>query len=176
MLSQLPYGAAEIVALRRTGKRPADVVLVSLIGPLRESGPVIVAKPERAYDWRCLVALQTLVVATTQTPNLARIVKAIDAEAPASLSVWFAERQDGVNVLFDSYHPRTKAGRRMGLVQRMDLAGLGSLESRADCLQKMIGQVKRRAVEHADRFAPELAEMATAGYRRVFGAAWRAAS
>lgn len=170
----LPYGAAEIVALRTAGKRPADMLLISLIGPLRETNPVIVAQASRSYDWRFVVALPVMIVATTETPNLAGLVKAIDAAAPDSLSVWFADQQDGVNVLFDGHRPRTKTGRRMGLAQRATLAGLGSNDSASDCLQQIAGQVKRRAMENADRFDAALVEMATAGFRRIFGAAWGA--
>lgn len=176
MAAHLPYGAAEIVALRSTGKRPADMLLISLIGPLRETNPVIVAQPSRSYDWRFLVALPTLIVASTDTPNLAGIVKAIDAAAPSSLSVWFADRQDGINVLFDGCRPQTKAGRRMGVVQRVKLAGLGSSETASDCLQQIAEQVKRRAMANADQFESALVEMATDGFRRTFGAAWGAAS
>lgn len=49
-LGSMPYGAQEIADLRAIGKRPADMVLVSLIGPLRELNPVVVARPERRYD------------------------------------------------------------------------------------------------------------------------------
>lgn len=176
MAAQLPYGAAEIVALRSTGKRPADLLLISLVGPLRETNPIIIAQPSRSYDWRFVVALPVLIVATTETPNIAGLVKAIDAAAPATLSVWFADQQDGINVLLNGHRPRTKTGRRMGLAQRVTLAGLGSNESAGDCLRQIAGQVKRRAMENADRFDPTLVEMATAGFRRTFSAAWGAAS
>lgn len=176
MAAHLPYGAAEIVALRSAGKRPADMLLISFIGPLRETNPVIVAQASRSYDWRFVVALPVLIVATTETANLSGIVKAIDAAAPASLSVWFADQQDGINVLLDGYRPRTKAGRRMGAAQRAELAGLGSSESAGDCLRRIASQVKRRAMENAGRFDAALVEMATAGFRRTFGTAWRAAA
>lgn len=173
----LPYGAAEIVALRSSGKRPADMVLVSLVGPLNgETNPAIIARPERSYDWRFVVGLSLLVVARTDTPHLAGLVKAIEAAGPAGLSVWFADQQDGSSVLIDGYRPRTKTGRRMGPQQRASLAGLGSSSSRAECLQLIADQVKRRAMENAGRFDAALVEMATAGFRRTFGAAWRAAA
>lgn len=176
MAAQLPYGAAEIVAVRSSGKRPADMLLISLIGPLREINPVVIAQPSRSYDWRFVVALPVLIVATTDTLHLAGIVKAIDAAAPASLSVWFADQQDGVNVLIDGYRPKTKTGRRMGVAQRATLTGLGSNEPAGDCMQQIADQVKRRAMETADRFDAALVEMATAGFRHIFGKAWGAAS
>lgn len=60
----IPHGAAEIVALRKAGKRPADLVLVSLVGPLRgEGNPQVIAKASRHYDWRFLVGLEVMLVA-----------------------------------------------------------------------------------------------------------------
>ncbi|HLO61713.1 MAG TPA: hypothetical protein VK165_01985 [Azonexus sp.] len=176
MAALLPYGAAEIVALRTAGKRPADMLLISLVGPLHETNPVIIAQASRSYDWRFVVALPVVVVAETATQRLGIIVKAIEGESPQSLSVWFADQQDGVNILIDGYRPRSKSGRRMGVAQRVELAGLGSKESAGDCLQQMASQVKRRAMENADRFDSALVEMATAGFRRLFGKAWGAAS
>ncbi len=176
-MTQVPYGAAEIIALRSKGKRPADMVLVSFVGPLNgERNPVIIARPERAYDWRFVMALQLLVVARTDTKHLAAAVKAIEAGTPATMSVWFADRQDGINVVIDGYHPRTKTGRRMPCSQRADLAGLGSDRPRSECLVSIAGQVKARAMENAGRFDAALVEMAQAGFRQLFGSAWGAAA
>jgi len=171
----LPYGAREIAELRSTGQRPADLVLISLIGPLRESNPVIVAQPSRGYDWRFLVGLHVAVVVETDTPNVAGIVKAIEAADPTTLSVWFADRQDGVNVALQDYRPATKSGRRMGIMQRVAWAGLGTDRPASESLMLIARQAKRRAVENAGRFDSALVEMAHAGFRRIFGKAWEAA-
>jgi len=177
MAAQLPYGAAEIVALRTAGKRPADLLLISLVGPLSgETNPAIVAKPGRSYDWRFLVGLDVLIVATTSTLYLASLAKEIETAGLASLSVWFADQQDGINVLIDGYRPQTKSGRRMGVAQRVTLAGLGTSESSSECLHRIAGEVKRRAMANADRFDAALVDMGTNGFRRTFGAAWGAAS
>lgn len=171
----LPYGAREIAALRSSGQRPADLVLVSFLGPLRESNPVIVAQPSRPYDWRFLVGLHVAAVVNTETANLAGIVKAIEGVAPATLSVWFADRQDGVNVALHGYRLQTRSGRRMGIMQRVAWAGLGTDRPAAECLTLIARQAKRRAIENAGRFDAALVEMAQAGFRRIFGKAWEAA-
>lgn len=171
----LPYGAREIVELRVAGKRPADMVLVSLIGPLREANPVIVAKPGRAYDWRFVVGLHVAVVVNTETAKIPDLVGAIDAAKPATLSVWFADRQNGLNVALHGYRPQTKTGRRMGVMQRAAWAGLGADRPAAECLTLIASQAKRRAIENAGRFDSALVEMAQAGFRRIFGTAWEAA-
>ena len=70
MAAQLPYGAAEIVALRTAGKRPADMLLISFVGSLRETNPVIVAQPSRSYDWRVVVALPVMIDKRTDEPDI----------------------------------------------------------------------------------------------------------
>jgi len=171
----LPYGGAEILALRQGGMRPADMVLVSLIGPLREPNPVVVAKPERAYDWRFLARLSVLIVGTTQTDRVLVVMTSIEAADPASLSVWFVDQQDGVNVLINGWKPRSKAGRRMDLIQRTRYAGLGSVVSSNDCLKQIAAQARCRAMENAGRFDSALVDFAQRGFRQLFGAAWEAA-
>lgn len=171
----LPYGGAEILALRRNGKRPADMVLVSLIGPLLELNPIVIAKPECAYDWRFLARLYVTVVCTTQTEKLSGTVKAIEAVNPDSLSVWFCDQQDGVNVFIDGWKPRSKDGRRMGLIQRIRYAGLGSVIPAYDCLQQIEVQAKRRAVENAGHLDRALVDFAQEGFRRIFNTYKRAA-
>ncbi len=176
-MTKPPYGAAEIIALRSKGKRPADMVLVSFIGPLNgERNPVVIARPDRAYDWRFVLALPLLVVARTDTKHLATAVQAIESVRPATLGVWFADRQDGINVVIEGYRPRSKAGRRMLCSQRADLAGLGADRPRQECLIAIAGQVKARAMANADRFDAALVEMAQAGFRQLFGSAWGVAA
>ena len=136
--NRLPYGAAEILDLRMTGKRPAEMVLVSLIGPLRETNPVIVAKPGGAYDWRCLADLDVLVVARSDTDAAAvhGMLQAIKALPARSLSLWFADRQDGRHLIIDG----VQASRRgllqyMGAEDRRRYAGLGlKQEGGAACM------------------------------------------
>ena len=168
----LPYGAAEILSLRQSGKRPADMVLVSMIGPLREMNPVVIAKPERSYDWRFLSGLSVLIVVTTQTEKLSGLLQAIEDMKPDGLCVWFADQQDGVNVLIDGWKPKSKTGRRMDLAQRVRYAGLGSVIPADECLKQIAGQAKRRAMQNAHRFDSALVEFAQGGFRQVFGQVW----
>lgn len=130
MKTGLPYGAAEIVANRSNGKRPADMVLVSLIGKLPESQPVIVAKPGRAYDWRFLVGLDALIVAdsTTAKGDVRSVLSALLALPTSYLGLWLADRQSGFNVAWGGL--RARSGGLLRHISRSDaiasgLAGLG---------------------------------------------------
>lgn len=124
----LPNGAQEILDLRQIGKRPAHMVLVSLIGPLRgEVNPVVNAGAVR-YDWRSLRGLEVMVVANADTPGaLARqILHDIEAAEPNYLGFVRRDTGAGVHVLwgcivnysdetgkilerFERYKPHSKA-------------------------------------------------------------------
>lgn len=123
----IPYGASEIIALRSKGKRPADMVLVSLVGPLREVNPVVIARPERSYDWRFLTGLEVMVVAAMNVPSeqIARVRNSILGVSPAYLGIWFADLQNGLTLAFGGWHPKAKACRVMGFADRLALKGLG---------------------------------------------------
>lgn len=123
----VPYGAQEIINNRMIGKRPADMVLVSLVGPLREVNPVVVAKPGRAYDWRFLARLEVLIVASTAIDRGAvkRVVDAVLPHRPGYLGVWFADRQVGMHVAFGCW--RLRSGRGMGEQDRRAFKGIGEM-------------------------------------------------
>lgn len=127
MKANLPYGGSEIAALRASRKRPADMVLVSLIGPLREPNPLVMARPEKSYDWRFLAGLDVLLVAATTIDSrlVKRAVEAILSVRPEYLGVWFSDRQDGLNLAFGCWKPKSKAIRMMGFATRRDFAGIG---------------------------------------------------
>ena len=124
----IPYGAAEIIEIRRSRKRPEDMVLVSLIGPLREVNPVIVANPTRVYDWSFLVDLEVLVVANEDTDKQAVrcVLDAIKATLANSVSLWLADRQTGQHLIIDGVpaHPLGLL-RHMDAADRLSYAGLG---------------------------------------------------
>lgn len=127
MTPSLPYGAREVEQLRRIGKRPAHMLLVSLIGALREHNPVIVAKPGVAYDWRFALDLDVLVVAdsTIEKRLVKRTLDALALVQPGYLGLWLADSQDGQHVCWGSYRPKALTMRRFGIADKRDMEGLG---------------------------------------------------
>ena len=125
----VPYGAQEIINNRMIGKRPADMVLVSLVGPLREVNPVVVAKPGRAYDWRFLARLEVLMVVSSAIDALAvrRVADAILAVQPSYFGIWFGDRQRGQHIAWGSYRPKAIAIRTMFAADRKMFSGIGSV-------------------------------------------------
>ena len=44
--------AQPIIDARLRGKKPADMVIVSLVGPVGMENPTVFADPAQQYDWR----------------------------------------------------------------------------------------------------------------------------
>jgi len=127
MNNQLPYGGREILELRQSHQKPADMVLISLIGPLRELNPTVVARPERTYDWRFLAGLKVLIVASMSVPaeQINRVSTALLELRTEYLGVWFSDLQNGMTIAFGTWRPISKAGRSMGIADRRMLEGVG---------------------------------------------------
>ena len=106
----LPYGAQEIVQLRSQGKRPADLILVSMMGLLKdEINPVVIAK-DQSYDWRFLHGLNVMIVVNMKTSPEAihQISEDIAAVKPEYCGVVWYDKNDGLNICWGSYKPKAK--------------------------------------------------------------------
>lgn len=90
----IPAGAREIVNARRAGMKPADLVIVSLVGKLNELNPIIYANPEAQYDWGWARGLQLCIFlrAGVAWKETALTVARAD---PAWLAVWDVDQFQG---------------------------------------------------------------------------------
>ena len=122
----LPYNGQQLVELRKKGKRPADMILVSLIGWLGEINPCVLAKIGRRYDWRFLVGLDVLIVTDSRTNAEAVRVLANDIyhACPQYVGIWVADKQNGMHVAFGDYRPALSITRMMGFDERRNYAGI----------------------------------------------------
>ena len=123
----LPYNGAQILELRKQGKRPADMLLVSLIGWLGSPNPCVLAHADRAYDWRFLSGLDVLLVADSKinSQQVKATVDAILAQRPEYLGLWIADRQEGAHIAWGSFRPKTAAFRRMSHYDKQGFLHLG---------------------------------------------------
>lgn len=133
----LPYGAAEIISGRMKGKRPADMVLLSLVGPLRgENNPVVIATPGSRYDLRFLTGLECLVVSDSTQPKQAvrEIMEQLKALLLPYLGLWFADRQQGINLIVGGVIARPRGLLRyMTAADRRNFFGIGQRKERLQC-------------------------------------------
>lgn len=127
METNLPYGGKEIASLRLNRKRPADMILVSLVGPLRENNPLVIAKPERSYNWKFISGLEVLIVASTSIDKslVKLVIDAIAAFYPDYLGVWFSDKQNGAHIAWGSFRAKSQAMRWMSPRDREMFKGLG---------------------------------------------------
>jgi hypothetical protein len=57
----VPNGAQPIIDARKRGFRPAEMLIVSLIGKVDELNHTIYANPKGEYDWRWIVGLDACI-------------------------------------------------------------------------------------------------------------------
>ncbi len=121
---KIPYGASVIIEQRKSGKRPADMVLVSLVGALRgENNPVVIVR-DADNDFRFLRDLETMIVCDMGTPRelVKRVADDIVAVEPAYAGIWWRDKGDGLNLCWGKYRPKSKVIRRWSSVERANYA------------------------------------------------------
>lgn len=75
--------------------KPSDMILVSLVGPLRgELNPVVIVGDRKDYEWWWVRGLD-ICVFTNKEADWRRHLMDISAQRPAKLAVWDVERGSG---------------------------------------------------------------------------------
>ena len=95
---RLPTGAQQIIRVRQSGKRPADMVLVSNIGKLPGENPQIITEGT-GFDWRWLTGLDFCMfgeINDALMENLEDICKAAKGYLPSRLLIWDTKHETGI--------------------------------------------------------------------------------
>lgn len=95
----IPFGAQRIIDARQRGMKPAELVLVSLVGRLNENNPTVYADPRREYEWFWARGLQVCIFASTEV-NWRAVALSIKRQSPSALLLWDADRREGADVYF----------------------------------------------------------------------------
>jgi hypothetical protein len=90
----LPTGAAEIVKLRRAGRRPAEMIIVSTIGPIDEPNHQVLADKNEKYTWSWVKGIEIMVYADSPA-GMRGMLDEILTHRPAKLGLWDAIRGRG---------------------------------------------------------------------------------
>lgn len=93
----IPHGAQRIIDARQKGMKPAELVLVSMIGRLNENNPTVYADPRREYEWFWARGLQVCIFASTEVSWRA-VALPIKRQSPSALYLWDADRREGAEV------------------------------------------------------------------------------
>lgn len=96
-MGMIANGAQPILDARKKGMKPAEMILVSLIGRINEKNHTVYADPRKEYEWSWTRALSVCVY-TSPTINWRAVARSIAAEQPSFLGVWDADSRKGANV------------------------------------------------------------------------------
>ncbi len=99
----LPAGASQILAVRKSGKRPADMVIVSNVGKLPFENPIVMVDGIQNYDWRWLVNLPFVFYGSVDAnllTHLENACKALKGHLPKSLLIWDSINNDGFSAWY----------------------------------------------------------------------------
>ena len=92
-----PHNAAPIIAARLKGRKPAELIRVSLVGELSPGNHVVQVDLGKGYDWRWTRDLDICLHIGSQH-DWVETLKAIALERPEHLSVWNEDEQWGAKV------------------------------------------------------------------------------
>jgi hypothetical protein len=90
-------GAQPILDARGKGYKPAEMILVSLIGRINEPNHTVYANSQKDYDWKWARGLQ-ICVYTSPNLNWRAIARSIASERPSYLAIWDADNRQGAQV------------------------------------------------------------------------------
>lgn len=94
---RMPTGAFAIAQARDNGMRPADPVIVSLVGMLpEESNPVVVVH-EKRHDWRFMLGLKCYVFVNPASQFVQETLLAL-ARNVECMWLWDVERKRGMDL------------------------------------------------------------------------------
>lgn len=92
-MNRLPRNGENLLRMRRSGMRPDELVLASLVGSLGYCNYTLYSDPGMVCDWSMLAGLEVELVASTAVP-LAAVLRAlaeIASSVPASMSLAYLE-------------------------------------------------------------------------------------
>jgi hypothetical protein len=92
-MTQLPFNANRLIAMRKRRSAPALPVLASLVGPLEFSNFTLLAQAGGAYDWHCIAGLEVEVFVSHEVAfaNVLRHLADIAAAVPKRMVLTFID-------------------------------------------------------------------------------------
>jgi len=93
----IPSNAQAIIAARAKGMKPAELIIVSLIGRVNEENHTIYVNPNKRYEWQWARGLEMCLFAE-QGISWSQTAKDILAANPRKLYLWDANRREGTEI------------------------------------------------------------------------------
>jgi hypothetical protein len=96
-MGMIASNALPILEARKKGMKPAELILVSLIGRINEQNHTVYARPGKGYDWFWMRELQVCIY-TSPEVDWRPVARAIALQRPSFLAIWDADNHQGANV------------------------------------------------------------------------------
>jgi hypothetical protein len=103
----IPMNAKSIIKARMQGFKPAELILISLIGKISESNYTVLASPEQRYDWRWVRDLGVCVFITPECDWRGTVLE-IRKAMPRHMWLWDAPNKRGATVYLKPTHPASE--------------------------------------------------------------------
>lgn len=107
-------GADSIIKVRMRGYRPADAVVVSLVGHTGFDNPTVNPARGQQYDWRWIAGLDVVMCISSKTA-WRDVALAIKLAGPEHLRLWDVEQKRGAEVYWKPVFPVNEAPQRLNL-------------------------------------------------------------
>lgn len=101
-------GADSIIKERMRGFRPADTVVVSLVGPFAVQNPTVLPEIGKQYDWRWIKGLDVALLIASSI-DWKQIAFDIKQAGPEYLCVWDIHTHRGAQVVWRPYQTKPEA-------------------------------------------------------------------
>ena len=92
-----PTGAQKIIDARRKGMKPAEMIIISLIGRVAEQNHQVYVNSDSEYDFRWCVDL-SICIYINQKSNWKAITKAVALQKPKWLGMYCQDRFKGTDI------------------------------------------------------------------------------
>lgn len=96
-MKQIPNGGDVILAARKRGLRPDEMLIVSFVGRVPEANHQVFANPKGEYDWRWLQDLDVCLYLRKGAVGPAQLM-AIARARPRWLAVWDVDQFKGADL------------------------------------------------------------------------------
>ena len=94
---RIPTNAGEIILARKRGFKPADLILVSLVGRIDELNHTVYANPENDYEWLWAAQIKICIFAQSGI-DWQRTARSVASQRPSYLCLWDVNRQEGADI------------------------------------------------------------------------------
>lgn len=134
MTKLLPANAQAILDARMKGFKPADMVIVSMVGPVGSDNPTVFAKDGEKYDWRWVRGL-TVCLYFADDLDWPTMLKEIGLQRPEHMELWNQAAQWGAHAFLeptatDVAKPPNKWRYELGFLPWMDFQNRDYIECR----------------------------------------------